>query len=75
MEDLLKHSTSITRPEPSDARVTTTMPLILETPMPMAMVSTHTGTNSSDLTETTSTINKAKSWLLLEQRMKKVSML
>jgi len=75
MEDLPKSSTSITRPEPSDARVTTTTPLTLGTLMPTVMVLTHTGTNSSDSMETTSTINKAKSWLLKERRTSKEPML
>jgi len=75
MKDQLKSTTSITSQEPSDAKATTTMQLISETPTPMATVSTHTGTNSSDLMANTSTTNKAKSCVLTATRMKKESML
>jgi len=74
MEDLLKPSTSITRLEPLDARVITTMLLTLETLGYTLMESTHTGTNSSDSMETTSTINRVK-YLMLILRMKKELML
>jgi len=74
MEDQLRPSTSITEPELSDAKVITTMPLILETPGVTVMEPPVNGISSSDLMELTSTTREERFLMSRAQLIKKDNM-